>query len=572
MQIINIIVYDDKGEKSYEINAEKGFITRDRDLIVLWRNVNIKNIKGWQIKTNQMKYFPKEEILDLPVKSLLTWEEKHIRGKAQSIKYYPKRKELEFINSVSLRQNKDNNIIEIMGEHLILNEQNDNGILEGKPAKIKNNQNKIFGNKIIFSFYSDERTIKDADVYEDVLLIYSKEEGEESSDERNIRAVGNAMKLEFDKAGKINSWSLYGNAEVKASEVKENKPLKYILRSANIEGKYKEAAALSEIISPEAGILFLRDFSIEPPRIIEAKAKEISIAIDSEKSFSPKLVSFKGDVEITEKDNQGLSNSAVLYLNENKLVLKKDATWINPDLKIKADNFDIYFDEKKVKAHNDNEKPLETFLLSNKISFAKNRKNSYISSKSLEIIGEKIKFSGSVFFSNNTYILFSDGMEADNEKGEIIANDLKELKIMKDADKGEKNSFYLLKAEKMNFFRKENRFQFAGKTEFRDTNEGIKIMSERITLEINDKDEITKALAEGAVSLFREKINGKSAKAEYKINEDLILLMDAAELTDAENNKLKGEFLTLNLKDDKIRAIGKGYQRTESLYYQKGKE
>ncbi len=319
-------------------------------------------------------------------------------------------------------------------------------------------------------------------------------------------------------------------------------------------------------------MLFLRDFSMEPPRMIAAKANEISIALDKEKSFSPKLVSFEGDVEITEKDNQGLSNSAVFYLNENKLVLTKDATWINPDLKIKADNFDIYFDEKKVKAQNDNEKAVETFLLSDKISFTKNRKNSYISSKSLEIIGEKIKFNGNVFFSNNTYILFSDDMEADNEKGEIVANNLKELKIMKNANKEEKNDFYLIKAGRMNFFRKENRFQFTGKTEFRDAIEGIKIMSEKINLQINDKDEITKALAEGAVSLFKEKINGKSAKAEYKIKENLILLMDAAELTDAENNKLKGEFLTLNLKDDKIKAIGKGYQRTESLYYQKGKE
>ncbi len=222
MEIINIIIYDDKGKKSYEINAEKGFITKDRDLIVLWRNVYIKNIKGWEIKTSQVKYFPKEEILYLPVKSFITWEEKNIKGKAQSMKYYPKRKELEFIGSVSLTQNKDNNIIEIMGEHLILNEQNDNGILEGNPAKIRNNQSKIFGNKIIFNFYSDERTIKSADIYEDVLLIYSKEEVEEGSDERNIRAVGNTMKLEFDKEGRINSWSLYGNAEVKASEVKEN--------------------------------------------------------------------------------------------------------------------------------------------------------------------------------------------------------------------------------------------------------------------------------------------------------------------------------------------------------------
>ncbi|MBK3331456.1 lipopolysaccharide transport periplasmic protein LptA [Persephonella atlantica] len=100
----------------------------------------------------------------------------------------------------------------------------------------------------------------------------------------------------------------------------------------------------------------------------------------------------------------------------------------------------------------------------------------------------------------------------------------------------------------------------------------FRLFSEKLKIFLDENGDIKKIIAEGNVRFYKGNRKGKSDRAEYYRNKDLIVLLGNAELQQ-DNNIIEGDEIIYHMDTEKAEVVGKN-KRVRTIFFpeEKGKK
>jgi LPS export ABC transporter protein LptC/lipopolysaccharide transport protein LptA len=563
---VEVEIYNPKGEKEYLITAEEGILPKDKDFVLLRNKVLIKSSKGWEVKTHAIKYDTNEEKLEFPHNCDIKWKEEELTGRANSINYFSKARYLELIGNVILSQIK-NELIKIKADYIMINEGENSILIKGEPAKVFHDNGVIRAAEFFITRDAGSKSFKSLTATSDVVFLYRSREEFSKGKLNNIKAMGNHLEANFDNYNHINSWRLSEDAAIRAVFYGDDQKVSDMvcaIRAPTIKGNY-ENGILKELEAGEKIIFKFIKHPINLNNSVFGYAKQIKIKISEQLDNALNEVILNDESELVFGDNKGKASRIEYDFKNERATLIGNASWKTPELLIKA--YKIYFDNIKneLNASENADKLVQTTIVSHKKKiFQKNDKKPInLLSENVDVKGGTAKFSKKVILSSSKYVMHADEIMFDFDKEEMAANKIDNFQIVSD-----NNEDYYLKADKMNYSNEKSLFNFTGDIYFKNISEGAVIKADKLKLNVDENGIIKNIIAEGNVSISKGSVNGECKKAFYNINSEEIKMEGSSNVSKDGKNKIQGEQLVLDVRNETIVAYGDKYKRVEGLYYE----
>ncbi|OGF66071.1 MAG: LPS export ABC transporter periplasmic protein LptC [Candidatus Fischerbacteria bacterium RBG_13_37_8] len=566
---IEIDVFNDQKEKVYRITAGEGIITQEKELLILRNNVEIINKKGWKILTHVLRYLTEEEKIEIPHKLHITWENENAKGSALQMNYDMKNDFMKLIDNVMITQEKPGNKTELYASTLSIDEKENTAFLQGEPAQVVKNTNRISGSELKIKRNPQSKEIEKVEGQGDVAFLYNASTEKEKQSFKKIEMKGNVLSADFDESGNISNWNVQDNSVLRAHLLggeKEKQKSICVINAPIIQGIFSEKKNLSSITSQAGASLKIMKQSRKKWNSTTGNSQTIELIFSDKENVSLSKIIFSGKAQLNTDGGSGEAKRIEQNIDDEITSLKGNAHWLNQDLSIKADTISFNKKKNELKALHEGSNPIQTRVLSkNKKILQSNNNDSFIiTSDTLEMKKDVIKYEGYVVLASSKYTIYSRTMEFDTKKNTLSADEIKNLKITNQSG----NSNYVLKAKSLFYEQKGKKFELKGNVELEESGKGAKIISDKLQLVLDENDDIKEAIAEDKVKIHKGSIEGSCEKALYNIKNDEITLMKSAQISKSSKNKMHGEKLVLNLKDETILASGTDYQRTEIVFQQ----
>ncbi|MBU1338346.1 MAG: LptA/OstA family protein, partial [Acidobacteria bacterium] len=92
---------------------------------------------------------------------------------------------------------------------------------------------------------------------------------------------------------------------------------------------------------------------------------------------------------------------------------------------------------------------------------------------------------------------------------------------------------------------------------------GMSVQAETLNVRVEkDGNRLLSITAEGGVLFKQGAMRGTAGRAEYNLNDDVIVLMDHPEVDDPIRGKIEGDKLTFHMADDRIIVENSGQERS----------
>ena len=553
---VKVIVYDVRGNQTYVVFAKEGILPKNRDTVILRSKAEVRSNEGWEIKTHSLIYKTDEEKLELPHHCDFEWKEEELSGKSDKMNYYPSDHILELVGKVMLKKKKGQPI-KIIADYIAIREKENEILIRGNPAKIMQSLSIVKGEEFIITRIPLTKSFRDLEAERRVFFFYKiRAEDYVEKGLKNIKSMGNGLRVKFDNLNNITSWNLYNNAIIRATFFGYNKDVNdtvCILKAPSINGVYDERGKLEAIEASDKVLFKLVNHPVKLKKSVNGYSNVIKISLNEGEDKFLSKIEFEGKAELTTADGVGRAKRIEHDIKGERTILKGDSSWTTKELVIQADEIDYNGINGDLKALKKNKELIRTMILSNKKGVLRVDRSNPITifSENVYIKDDVAKFIGEVSLLSADYVIYASEIEFYTNKEMMIANKINDFHTL-----GEnKDEHYFLKSNKLIYEKAKKEFRFLSNIYMKALKSGLIIQAGEMSIMTDNIDNIKKISMADKVIIKKGQIDGLCDKASYEIEAEEIIMEGKSSLSKVGKNKIQGDKLILDTKKESVVAI-----------------